>query len=122
MGAGAAGRAAAQSLVAPWEYTFATMKGVHGLWRAFWKSVQADILAQYRDVAIMLNLLLIIAMMQAGFLGLALIHIDPELLGILEFLHKWATVIVFALFLYTVVVRSVVIASTAHKKAGTGDA
>jgi hypothetical protein len=86
-----------------------------------WKSIRPDILAQYRDAAIVLNLLAIIAMVQVGFLGLALIHVDAELLGILEFLHKWTTVLVFGVFLYTVVVRSIVVASTAHQRFGVDD-
>jgi hypothetical protein len=92
-----------------------------GFWQALWGVVRPDILAQYRDTAITLNLLLIIAMVQLGFFGLALIHTDRELLGVLEFLHKWATVVVFGVFLYTIVARSIAVAITAHKRAEESD-
>jgi hypothetical protein len=86
-----------------------------------WRSARPDILAQYRDVAVMLNLFAIIVLTQAAFNAMRLLHVDPELLTILEFLHKWATVIVFALFLFTVVVRSIFVAMGALKSAEAFD-
>jgi hypothetical protein len=85
--------------------------------QALWQSVRPDLLASYRDAIIILNLLAIIAVIQVGFLGLAVIHVDKDLIEVLGFLHKWATVIAFGLFLYTIVVRSFVVAIGAHKKA-----
>jgi len=70
----------------------------------------------------MLNLLAIIALVQVAFFFLGLIHLDPELLSILEFLHKWATVTVFGLFLFTMVLRSLAVAFNAvHKGAAESD-
>ena len=88
--------------------------------QALWQSLRPDLLASYRDAIVLLNLLAIIAVVQLAFLGLTVMHVDTELINVLAFLHKWATVIVFGLFLYTIVLRSVLVASRAHKKDPTG--
>jgi hypothetical protein len=87
-----------------------------GFPQMLWQSIRPDILSAWRDGLILVNLLLIIALIQLSFFGLGLLHVDPDLLGILANLHKWATVLVFALFLYTVMVRAVVVAFNATKK------
>jgi hypothetical protein len=85
-------------------------------WKDLWADVRADVFAEYRDAVVLLNLLAIMAVMRLAFLGLALVHVDPEALKVLEFLHTWSTVVVIATFLYTVLIRSLVIASTAHRR------
>jgi hypothetical protein len=95
-----------------------------GFWQELWRSIRPDILAQYRDTAIMLNLLAIIALVQGAFFFLALLRVDSELLDILKFLHKWATVTTFGLFLFTLVLRSFAVAASAvsaFKRGGGSD-
>ena len=81
-----------------------------GFVQTVWQAARPDIFSAWRDFLILVNLLGIIALVQLAFFGLSLLHLDPELLGILMFLHKWVTVLVFAAFLYTVALRAVVVA------------
>jgi hypothetical protein len=81
-----------------------------GFVRTVWQTARPDILSAWRDFLILVNLLGIIALVQLAFFSLSLLHLDPELLVILMFLHKWVTVLVFAAFLYTVALRALFVA------------
>jgi hypothetical protein len=84
-----------------------------GFLGALWQSVRPDILAQYRDAVITANMLGIIAVLHLIFRLLEYIHLDQDLLSVLWYLHKWATVVVFATFLWTLIVRSSLVAYNA---------
>ncbi len=86
------------------------MAEANGFGQALWRSIRPNILAQYRDTAILLNLLVIIALVHFGFFFLSLIGVDAELILWLRSMHKWATLSVFATFLYSLVVRGIAVA------------
>jgi hypothetical protein len=84
-------------------------------WEALWSDVSPDLRAQYADAIRGGNLIALMAVPFVVIRALTLLGVDSELLGIISFLHKWATVIVFASFLWGVVFRALVGAFTRKK-------
>jgi len=79
-------------------------------WKALWDDVNPDLRAQYADAIRGGNLIALMAIPYVVVRGLTLLGVDPELLAVISFLDKWATVIVIASFLWGVVFRAVVAA------------
>jgi hypothetical protein len=75
-----------------------------------WQEARPEIISGWRDILVWLNVFFAIAVFQGGILGLRLLHVDEDLLGMLEFGHKWSTVGLAYAFLFTVVLRGGLVA------------
>jgi hypothetical protein len=74
--------------------------------RELWADVSPDLRAQYADAIRGGNLIALMAIPHLVVRGLTLIGIDPDVLVVISFLDRWATVIVFASFLVGIVFRA----------------